>query len=253
MLIDPVWSDRASPLSFAGPRRLVPPGIRFDDLPSIHITFLSHDHYDHLDDATIRRLIDRFPSMRWVAPLGVAAFLEARGARNVAEFDWWDKGDIESVRISSTPAQHFAGRYPWNRNATLWCGWTMLFGDGSNVFYAGDTGLHPEFGEIATRLGPFDMAILPIGAYEPRWFMRPVHMSPEESVAAYGSLSSGNSSQGTPACVMVGCHWGTFRLTEEPAMEPPIRCRKAFSTGGFRSNDLWILAHGETRTIERRG
>jgi len=248
ILTDPVWSARASPVSFIGPHRLVPPAIQFEQLPPIDITLVSHDHYDHLDDSTVRRLIDRFPSMKWLAPLRVGAFLRRRGARDVTELDWWDRHESLGVTIGCTPAQHFSGRYPWNRNATLWCGWSLWFGDGTRLFFAGDTGLHPQFGEISRRLGPFDLAILPIGAYEPRWFMRPVHMSPEDSVMAFQHLTAGSARD----CVMVGSHWGTFRLTDEPVMEPPHLARQSWSQAGLPPDRLWILAHGETRTLARR-
>ena len=246
ILTDPVWSDRASPVSFAGPRRLVPSAVSFEGLPPIDLTLISHDHYDHLDDTTIRRLVERFPGMKWFAPLGVGEFLRKRGASDITELDWWEERDSARVRIGCTPAQHFSGRYPWNRNATLWCGWTVGFDDDTRVFFAGDTGLHPEFDQISNRFGPFQIAILPIGAYEPRWFMQPVHMSPEDSVAAFQQLT-----ERTPGrCSMVGSHWGTFRLTDEPVMEPPQRTREAWSQAGLAPERLWVLSHGETRTID---
>jgi N-acyl-phosphatidylethanolamine-hydrolysing phospholipase D len=248
ILTDPVWSDRASPVSFAGPHRLVPPAVPFEDLPPIDITLVSHDHYDHLDDATVRRLIGRFPDMKWLAPLRVGAFLRKRGASDVTELDWWEELETRGVSVGCTPAQHFSGRYPWNRDSTLWCGWALEFDDETRVFFAGDTGLHPEFGDIARRFGPFDMAILPIGAYEPRWFMRPVHMTPEDSVYAFQQLVDGDAGR----CVMVGSHWGTFRLTSEPVMEPPALTRETWSRAGLPEEQLWILAHGEAREIGRR-
>jgi N-acyl-phosphatidylethanolamine-hydrolysing phospholipase D len=246
ILTDPVWSDRASPVSFAGPHRLVPPAIEFDDLPPIDVILISHDHYDHLDDATIRRLIRRFPELQWFAPLRVGRFLKQRGAANVTESDWWERHEWSGLRFGCTPAQHFSGRYPWNRDSTLWCGWTVQFADNSCVFFAGDTGLHPEFGRISSEFGPFDMAILPIGAYEPRWFMRPVHMTPEDSVAAYQGLDPRGEK-----CVMVASHWGTFRLTEEPVMEPPKLTRAAWSDANLPDTRLWILEHGESREVIR--
>jgi N-acyl-phosphatidylethanolamine-hydrolysing phospholipase D len=244
ILTDPVWSERASPVSFAGPRRMVPPGLSLDELPPIDITLVSHDHYDHLDDDTIRQLISRFPNMKWMAPLRVGDFLRKRGAADVTELDWWNTHDWEGLSFGCTPAQHFSGRYPWNRNATLWCGWTVTFPNGARLYFAGDTGLHPEFSLISAEFGPFDMAILPIGAYEPRWFMRPVHMTPEDSVKAYQDIEATS-----PACVMVGSHWGTFRLTTEPVMEPPALTRSNWSAAGLDEDRLWILEHGETRTL----
>ena len=246
VLTDPIWSERASPVSFAGPRRLVPPGVTLDHLPEIHITLLSHDHYDHLDDLTVRYLIRRFPAMQWLVPLGVADFLTSRGAGIVTELDWWKVASLRGATFCCTPAQHFSGRFPWNRNATLWCGWVMRT-DEKAVFFAGDTALHPDFEEIAQRFGPFDASILPIGAYEPRWFMRNVHMDPSEAVKAFVAMKNSNEiSNG----VMVGSHWGTFRLTDEPVDEPPILARQAWATASLAADRLWILDPGEGRTLK---
>jgi N-acyl-phosphatidylethanolamine-hydrolysing phospholipase D len=246
VLTDPIWSDRASPVSFAGPRRLVPPGLRFSDLPRIDITLLSHDHYDHLDRITTENLIASFPEMTWITPLRVAQFIKSRGGRSVEELDWWDEVTVGNATIGCTPAKHFSGRLPWNRNSTLWCGWTLRVEDFS-MFFAGDTGLHPEFGRIARHFGPFDLAILPIGAYEPRWFMRPVHMSPEEAVQSYMDLTSAASGY---RCLLLGSHWGTFRLTDEPVAEPPALARTAWERADLPPDDLWIFRHGETRTMK---
>lgn len=247
ILTDPIWSDRASPVSFAGPRRIAQPGIALEDLPQIDITILSHDHYDHLDDATVQTLIKKFPAMSWLTPIGVGEFLRARGATSVKELDWWNETELGSAIVGCTPAQHFSGRYPWNRNGTLWCGWTIRVGD-TAVFFAGDTGLHPEFGSIAERFGPFDISILPIGAYEPRWFMHPVHMSPEEAIAAFHAIQA---TQPERESVMVGSHWGTFRLTDEPVDEPPVLARRAWERASLPSDKLWILTHGETRVVKK--
>jgi N-acyl-phosphatidylethanolamine-hydrolysing phospholipase D len=247
ILTDPIWSNRASPVSFAGPKRLVPVPLALENLPPIDIVLISHDHYDHLDDSTVRALIARFPRTHWIAPLGVAAFLRRRGAAFVAELDWWDEREVQGATISCTPAQHFSGRYLWNRNATLWCGWTIAFRS-MRVFFAGDTALHPEFAEISRRFGPFDMAILPIGAYEPRWFMRTVHMTPEDSVAAFLQLISTDTQH---RCVMVASHWGTFKLTDEPIMEPPRLTRETWSHSNLSPDRLWIMTHGETREVPR--
>lgn len=246
LLLDPIWSTRASPLRFVGPRRRVPPAVAFDTLPPIDVVVLSHDHYDHLDRATVDRLVRDHPGVVWVAPLGVGAWLRRRGATVAAELDWWDSAVVDGVALTCTPAQHFSGRALHTRDATLWCGWTMReTGDGTrSIFFAGDTGYHPEFGAIAERLGPFDAALLPIGAYEPRWFMRPVHAAPEEAVAAYVDIARANG--GRP-CTFVAMHWGTFKLTDEPMDEPPHRARAAWLETPFDPTYLWIPSHGETR------
>jgi N-acyl-phosphatidylethanolamine-hydrolysing phospholipase D len=245
ILIDPVWSDRASPVQFAGPRRWVPPAIEFDRLPPIDAVVLSHDHYDHLDAGTITRIARRYPAIVWHAPLGVGAFLRNRGAREVVERDWWQESEIGSLRLTCVPAQHFSGRTLGRRNDTLWSGWTFR-SPHHTVFFAGDTALHPEFGTIAKRCGPFDLAILPIGAYEPRWFMGSVHMNPEDCMKAFGQLVAAQNGR---RLRMAAAHWGTFKLTDEPMDEPPAKMRDQWREAGRDTNDLWIMRPGETRRI----
>ena len=245
VLLDPVWGERASPVTFAGPRRRVPPAIAFDRLPPVDVVCLSHDHYDHLDIPTIRRLTSRYPAIQWFAPLGVGKYLTANGATSVVERDWWESMSLQSVDFTAVPAQHFSGRRLGNRNATLWCGWVIRSRIHS-VFFAGDTALHPDFSTIAGRCGPFDMAILPIGAYEPRWFMGSVHMNPEDALVAFGQLDT--SQKGRPL-VFVASHWGTFKLTDEPMDEPPRRIRELWRGSEFDERQLWVMKFGETRII----
>lgn len=248
VLTDPMWSDRASPVGFAGPRRLVPPGIPFNALPPIDIVLLSHNHYDHLDDRTVRRLVSQHPGARWLTPLGVGPFLLRRGARDVVELDWWDETRVGSLAIGCTPAQHFSARGFGDRNRTLWCGWSLA-APARQVFFAGDSGYHPEFMVIGERFGPFDAALLPIGAYEPRWFMRPVHMNPEEAVRAFQDLQSSRPSIPGRPPVMVGMHWGTFKLTDEPMDEPPARARSAWQAAGLEPKNLWLPTPGASRAL----
>jgi N-acyl-phosphatidylethanolamine-hydrolysing phospholipase D len=245
ILIDPVWSERASPVQFAGPRRWVPPAVEFDQLPPIDAVILSHDHYDHLDASTISRIAARYPAVAWFAPLGVGTFLRRRGARDVTERDWWQDAVIGGLRLTSVPAQHFSGRSLGRRDRTLWGGWALRSPHHSLLF-AGDTALHPEFEAIAARCGPFDLAILPIGAYEPRWFMGTVHMNPEDCMKAVRQLTAGQQGK---RLKMAAAHWGTFKLTDEPMDEPPARMRDQWRASGLDGNDLWILQHGETRTL----
>lgn len=247
LLLDPIWSRRASPFQSFGPSRRVPPAIDFDSLPPIDAVVLSHDHYDHLDARTVKRLIRRYPAIVWFTPLGVGRFLRTRGARDARECDWWDESAVGSLRLTCVPAQHFSGRRLDNRNATLWCGWTIR-SDHHSVLFAGDTALHPEFPAIASRCGPFDAAILPIGAYEPRWFMGAVHMNPEDSIAAIQHLLE---KQRGRKLVLIGAHWGTFKLTDEPFDEPPVRTRAAWRGARLPEDDLWVMRHGETRIIAR--
>jgi N-acyl-phosphatidylethanolamine-hydrolysing phospholipase D len=243
ILTDPMWSERASPVSFAGPRRWVAPGIAFDALPPLDVVLLSHNHYDHLDDRTMRRLAASHPEAHWIVPLGLASFVRKRGVGNdaVTELDWWQDHTIASLRIAATPAQHFSSRGIGDRGDTLWCGFALGTENGRRIYFAGDTGYYPDFGAIGKRCGPFDVALLPIGAYEPRWFMRYVHMNPEEAVEAFRALN---------ARVMVPIHWGTFKLTDEAMDEPPTRARSAWAAAGLPADRYRQLAHGETLVLD---
>jgi N-acyl-phosphatidylethanolamine-hydrolysing phospholipase D len=176
----------------------------------------------------------------WCAPLGLGRLLRRLGVRCVEELDWWEERRIGPVLVAAAPAQHFSARGLFDRNRTLWCGFTVKVGARS-VYFAGDTAYHPDFAEVGRRLGPFDVQILPVGAYDPRWFMRVVHMDPEESVAAFQEMGG--------ASAMVPVHWGTFKLTDEPMDEPPRRTRKAWAAAGLEPSALLLLAHGESRDL----
>jgi N-acyl-phosphatidylethanolamine-hydrolysing phospholipase D len=245
VLTDPIWSDRASPVQIAGPRRRVPPAVDFDRLPPIDAVLVSHDHYDHLDSTTVSRLSARFPAVAWYAPLGVAEFLRRHRASAISENDWWDENTFADVRVTCVPAQHFSGRTIGRRNSTLWCGWTLRSGSHS-VFFAGDTALHPEFRTIAEQCGPFDLAILPIGAYDPRWFMASVHMDPNDCIEALSQLEAPYPGR---RLAMAAAHWGTFKLTDEPMSEPPRRIRDLWGETGRNFDDLWVMQQGETRSL----
>lgn len=245
VLLDPVWSGRASPVQFAGPRRWVPPAVDFDRLPPVDVVVLSHDHYDHLDTGTVSDLVARYPAIRWHAPLGVGHFLRQRGVRDITECDWWEEATVGGLHLTCLPAQHFSGRSLGQRNQTLWCGWSLRSSRHA-LFFAGDTAFHPEFDAIGKRCGPFDVAILPIGAYEPRWFMGSVHMNPEDCMKAIAQLTS---SQSGKRLIMTASHWGTFKLTDEPMDEPPARMRRVWQAAGCDTDDLWIMRHGETRRL----
>lgn len=244
ILTDPIWSEHASPVPGVGPRRWVPAAVEFGSLPPVDLVLLSHNHYDHLDDPTVRRLAAAHPGAQWVTPLGLADFVRRRGAANVAELDWWEEMHVRGVHIACTPAQHFSARGLTDRFATLWAGFALRAG-AHRLYFAGDSGYHPEFTEIGARYGPFDVALMPIGAYDPRWFMRVVHMDPEESVRAFRDLNAGRAAG--QRAIMVGIHWGTFKLTDEALDEPPIRARAAWLEAGEPAEDLWILPHGGTR------
>jgi L-ascorbate metabolism protein UlaG (beta-lactamase superfamily) len=219
------------------------------DLPPIDIVLLSHNHYDHLDAHTVRAMARAHPHARWVVPLRLARLVQALGVRDVIELDWWSEAPVGEATVACTPARHFSARTPLDRNRTLWCGFAVSAPAGQ-FFYAGDTGSHPEFAEIGRRFGPFDVCALPIGAYEPRWFMRPVHLDPDEAVAAFRALHEHRGM--SRDAVFVGVHWGTFRLTDEPILDPPRRAKEAWARAGLAPEKLWIMAHGETRVMRRR-
>ena len=209
ILTDPMYSQRAGPFNRFGPRRVREPAVRFDDLPPISTVLLSHSHYDHCDLRTLAMLAKRFDPLV-VTPLGNAALVRSTGIRRVEEIDWWQQAKTSALTVTLTPAHHFSARTPWDRNRALWGGF-MLSAEGARIFFAGDTAYGPFFRDIRQRLGPIDLALLPIGAYEPRWFMQSVHMNPAEAVQAHLDLDPSES---------VGMHFGTFQLTIEGIDEP---------------------------------
>ena len=225
VLTDPVWSERASPLSFAGPRRRNPPGIAFEDLPPIDAVLVSHSHYDHMDLATLARLWAR-DRPRIVAPLGNDAVLRAHDASiGVVTADWGDTLPLgPGATVSLEPVHHWSSRGVGDRNLALWAGF-VLKGVGATVFFAGDTGFAGgrPFRDVAERHGPPDLALLPIGAYEPRWFMAPQHMDPDEAVRGFGLLGARQA---------LGYHWGTFRLTNEGVDRPALDLAAALAAHG---------------------
>ena len=235
VLTDPQWSERASPLSFAGPRRLTPPGLAFEHLPPIHVVLISHDHYDHLDVETVRRLaLTHRP--RFLAPLGMKAWFAAIGITDVEEMDWWDARRAGDVTLTLVPAQHWGQRTPWDMNRRLWGGWVVA-GRERRLYFAGDTAYFDGFKEIAARLGPFDVAALPIGAYLPPVIMKPGHLDPGQALDAFLDVR---------ARAMVPIHFGTFDLADEPLEEPPRLLAKLAGERRLLER-VWILKHGETR------
>lgn len=245
VLTDPVFSQRAFPVQWLGPRRTMKPALAFEALPPVDTVLLSHSHYDHLDKDAVKGLAKAHPAAVWVAPLKLGAYLRGWGVRDVVELDWWQQTDTQGLRVTATPARHFSARRLGDRNKTLWCGYALEM-NGFRSYFAGDTAYHPQFGEIGERCGPFDLVMMPIGAYDPRWFMHVVHVDPDEAVQAYADLVS--STDGARA-VMLGIHWGTFRLTDEPMDEPPQRAAAAWRRRGFDESRLWIARFGETRTV----
>lgn len=244
ILTDPVWSRRASPVSWAGPSRLVAPGISWDALPPIDAVLISHDHYDHLDRPTVDRLAERYVHVRWITPLGYAGWFRSRGIERITELDWWGRttldSDVGEVEVYATPAQHWTSRTLLSTRTRLWSSFVVR-GGRTSVFFGGDSGYFEGFKAIGKEFGPLDAALLPIGAYAPRWFMKYAHMNPEEAVTAYLDLGG----RGTFA----GMHWGTFRLTDEDPLEPPRRAAEAWAVHGLPAESLWLPGPGETRVL----
>jgi N-acyl-phosphatidylethanolamine-hydrolysing phospholipase D len=254
LLTDPVFSERASPLAFVGPKRHLPPGVALAQLPRIDLVLISHNHYDHLDDASVRALaVQAGGSPLFVVPLGIKAWMAERGIRNVVELDWWQSHTIATpagpVEIVLTPVQHWSGRGLTDRLATLWGGYAV-FAPELHLYFTGDTGYSKDFSDIRERFasrqregGGFDIALIAVGAYEPRWFMATQHVNPTEAVQIHLDLGAKRS---------VGVHWGTFELTDESLDEPPRQLAEARTAKGLADEQFFVMAVGETRKLARR-
>ncbi|WP_244147679.1 MBL fold metallo-hydrolase [Leptospira yanagawae] len=236
ILTDPIWSERCSPLSFAGPKRYTPPGISIENLPKIDVIILSHNHYDHTDLPSLKQLEEKFHPLV-LTGLGNKKLLLGEGIQNVKEMDWWDEVKIGSLQLTFTPTQHFSGRGLFDRDETLW-GSFMISGKQETVYFAGDTGYYSHFKEIASRFPNIDVAILPIGATEPRWLMEPVHVDPKEAVRSFQDLK---------AKFLVPMHYMTFVLSDEPLDSPVPRTKEAMKESGISESALIPLKIGETR------
>jgi L-ascorbate metabolism protein UlaG (beta-lactamase superfamily) len=241
VLFDPIWSARASPLRFAGPRRVRAPGQPLKALPGVDLLLVTHCHYDHLDLPTLRAVRRRWnPSA--ATGLGNARHLAKAGIRGARELDWWEEARFGPLRVTYVPAQHFSARTPWDRNRSLWGGFVVEAEDGSRVYFAGDSGWCPHFAEIGARFPGLDLALLPIGAYEPRWFMRTQHMDPEEAVRAHLALGARRS---------IGMHFGTFAgLTDEAIDAPEAALAEARAKLGVPAEAFGTLPFGATLAIE---
>eukprot|EP00455_Lapot_gusevi_P001006 TRINITY_DN10406_c0_g2_i2.p1 TRINITY_DN10406_c0_g2~~TRINITY_DN10406_c0_g2_i2.p1 ORF type:complete len:388 (-),score=97.42 TRINITY_DN10406_c0_g2_i2:95-1258(-) len=269
ILTDPHFSHRCAPVQFAGPARYTPVPPNIENLPPIDIVIISHNHYDHLDSNTVEMLEGRGKKPQWFVPLGIKAWLTGAGvaADNVTELDWWHAARFGRLAVVCTPCQHFSGRTLLDKNKTLWSSWAILSAR-KRFWFAGDTGYRtvpqgfgvtdgfllesqealdslprcPAFAQIGERLGPFDLACIPIGAYSPRWFMSPIHLNPEDAVDVHLEVRARRS---------VGMHWGTFVLTDEPIWEPPTRLSLALKRKGLTDNDFFVLKHGETTCVKK--
>ncbi|POY73890.1 hypothetical protein BMF94_3060 [Rhodotorula taiwanensis] len=274
VLFDPVWSHRCSPSQWVGPARVTKPPISLDEIPQVDAVVISHNHYDHLDVATLKHLYSAQPkgSLHFFVPLGNEKWMrDVIGVRKdeVSELDWWEERSLRrsdgggqkntasgpNLRVVCTPCQHFTGRTPFDRNDTLWASWAIHSSTGGKVWFGGDTGYRsvardapsedgptcPVFAEIGHRQGPFDLGMIPIGAYDPRWIMSPVHCSPEDSVELHRHVRSKRS---------IGMHWATWRLTSEEMTEPPKRLRAAGEKAGLAPGEFDVTDIGETVRIK---
>jgi N-acyl-phosphatidylethanolamine-hydrolysing phospholipase D len=236
-LTDPAWSERAGPGGRVGARRFVPPALALRELPPLDFVLISHNHYDHLDLPALAELHRLQPQLRFFVPLGNAELLRGEGIDGVSELDWGERAQVGDVEVRCLPSQHWSARGLFDENAALWSSWAVL-GKQRRVYFSGDTGAFSGFAEIGRRLGPFDLALLPIGAYEPARMMQPVHLDPEEAAFAARDLRAQR---------VLGIHWGTYDLTDEPLGEPPLRFAAALGAAGLQADQGWVFRIGETR------
>ena len=252
VLTDPMFSQRASPLPFAGPKRHHPPGLALAELPRIDLVLASHNHYDHLDSASLAALAAQpgGPPI-FVVPLGLQGWLARQGIRQAVELDWWQSHRIGAADVTLVPAQHWSARGLRDRMKTLWGGFAVLAPD-CHLFFAGDTGYSRDFDDIRTHFaarqsvaagGGFDIALLPIGAYEPRWFMAEQHVNVEEALHIHRDVGAKRS---------LGVHWGTFVLTDEALDAPPRELAALRAARGMAEEEFFVLALGETRRLPAR-
>ncbi len=219
ILIDPIFSNRASPISFAGPKRMIKPALSFHELPNIDVILISHNHYDHLDITTLKKLKHIFPNVQICLPKGDQKLLMNNNIKDTKEFEWWDVYQISNTTITFLPSQHWSARGFTDRNKSLWGSW-MISSNELNLYHAGDTGYSSDFIKIQKEYDTIDFAMIPIGAYSPQWFMKYAHVTPEEAVQIAIDLKAKKS---------VGMHWGTFILSDEPVLEPKERLKIAAS------------------------
>ena len=239
ILTDPIWSKRCSPSQIAGPARMRPPGIKFEDIPPIDLVILSHNHYDHLDVNTVKDLEKKYQPT-FLVPLGVGAYFKNLGVANIIELDWWQMENFKDVKMTATPGNHFTSRGMFDRNKTLWNGYVLEFGT-FKLYFGGDTGYSDCFKKIGEHFVEIDLALIPIGAFMPRWFMSPVHLGPDESVEVHKDLNAKKS---------IGMHFGTFALADDGPFTPIIVLKEALKDKGVPEEDFIVPDEGITYVYE---
>ena len=245
ILFDPIFSAYASPVAFAGPKRVVPLPLDIPDLPRIDVVLISHNHYDHLDAALVQRLAAIAQgSPRFLVPMGLKAWFLNLGITRVDKYDWWQDTQAGPLHITFVPVQHWRKRRFDDTHQTLWGGWVVA-GKGLRLVHTGDTGYSNDFSVIGERLGPFDMAFIPIGAYAPRWFMKVMHVDVPDAVQVRADLRAERA---------IGIHWGTFEsLADEPLDEPPLLLARIRRERGLSLAQFDVMKIGETRRLEKAG
>jgi len=241
ILTDPVWSERVSPVSWFGPKRVRKPGVLMDSLPAIDVIVISHNHYDHLDKETLKQLNDRFAPLVLV-PVGDKDLVQSLGIENVEELDWWETVEVNSqTKIAFTPSQHSSARGLFDRDKSLW-GSYFIESENRSIYFGGDGGYSTHFSDIQDRMGAPEFAILGIGAYKPKFFMQPIHLDPAEAVQAHLDLGAEKS---------IGMHFGTFQMASEGFDQPLIDLTSAMDSLGILSENFFTLHEGETRIYRR--
>lgn len=243
ILIDPALSRRASPLPFLGPERKTPSPLTIDQLPHLDYVLISHSHYDHLDKPTIKQIVRHFPEAVFVVPLGLADWCQRRGVKQIHQLDWWQQKAFEGIQFHAVPARHWSMRTLTDRNRSLWCGW-VIHTASLRFWFSGDSGYTENLHAIAARLGPFNLAALPVGAYEPRWFMAGQHMDPQQAVSLWHAI-------GQPLTIPV--HWGVFELADESLDAPPAELLRVLQQRGEASRHFTPWQIGESRSLSDIG
>ena len=239
ILFDPIFSMRASPFSFVGPKRSIPLVIKVSDLPRIDHVFISHNHYDHLDIPSLKKLSKKNPKTLFLVPKGDQKLLNRKGIKNTREFLWWENIEIKGTKFTFTPTQHWSARGLADRNKSLWGGWFMSFPNFKS-FHAGDSGYSKDFQDTQAKLGKPDLSLIPIGAYAPRWFMKANHVNPEEALQVALDLGSKKN---------YAMHWGTFQLTDEETLEPPALLEEALTKNELPKSFFEILKPGQLKKV----